>query len=141
MRKTIPFTLLLLLVTPGWQTAFADEDPKWICIAEAATGFKYEGGKWVTVYFDVEPSRYLVSKKPWLGDMRYQVVRLGEKYGSACQENGPNKEGWLQCRGLKEFMINIKALRYLKSYLYGFADGTDNDENTPHIERGNCSPL
>ena len=133
--------LVLLLVSPSWQTAFADEDPKWICVAEAATGFMYIEGKWVVVNFDVEASRYLVSNKPWLGDMRYQVVRLGEEYGSACQENGPTKEGFLQCKGLKQFLININTLRYVKAYLYGFADGTDNNDNTPHIERGTCSPL
>ncbi len=135
---------VLLFVMAYWQAALADEDPKWICVAEAATGFKYQGGRWVTTNFNVENNRYLVVKKPWLGMSKtYQVVLLGEEYGTRCNENSPTEYGWMYCEDYgQKFHINIKTLRYLSVFLVGYAfEGADEDGATPYIESGTCSPL
>lgn len=141
MRVALLLLGLALMTISGQQTALADEDKKWICVAEASTGFAYRDGKWVTISYNVDTSRYLVSKKPLWGGLRYEIVPFGEESGTVCELDSPNAGGWIHCnQGFVIFKINITHLRYLSVYMFGYADG-DKKGNTPFIERGTCSPI
>jgi hypothetical protein len=138
--------LALFAFTISTSLAYAEDD-KWLCIADAATGFKYNNGSWPSANFFVKEDRYLVSKKPYGGDekdLRYAVTRFGDKSPEAyCDKDSPNSLSWIFCDriGFILFKININNLRYLKADLFGYAGGTDQNENSPHIEIGKCSKL
>ena len=145
--RALSVVLALMLVAgpvPLGKAATADE-MQWICIADSATGFSYQGGKWVPTNFSVEGKRYLISKKQYRqnkNDMRYHVTKIGERHAYACQKDSPNEFGMVFCQDLlTEFKINVTALRYMSIYSVGYFDGSDDDSNTPYIEIGTCSPL
>ena len=128
---------------------------QWLCIADAATGFTYENGKWVTTTFNVEGRRWLLSLEPYRGpdglqqgdvnDMRYYARKFGWPIGfdDPCEINRlGSSSGGIYCDvSLTELKINLDSLRYLAVYRAGYVDGKDLPLDTPHIERGTCSPL
>ena len=145
MRALSVVLALMLVAGPvPWGKATAAEEMKWICIADSATGFSYQGGKWVPTNFNVEGKRYLISKKQYRqnkNDMRYHVTRIGRQYAYACQKDSPNEFGMIFCQDIIEFKFNVNALRYMSIYSVGYFMGNDEDSDTPYIEIGTCSPL
>ena len=119
------------------------EQKKWLCIADMTTGFAFENGKWARVDFLTEDNRFIVSRKQVVGStkVRYHVTKFGEKFGRQCDPDFPNEQGFLFCEGVANFKINTNTGRYMRVYPFGFIDGIDNNNNTPLIEIGKCSPF
>ena len=141
MRKVIILAAFIGVLGSG--AVYADG---WLCIADAATGFLYKNGKWVSTKFNVDDNKFLVSK----GRLDvYKVKEMGEQIGTTrCRDNDPDKEGWLQCKGFTtEWRMNIQSLRYMRSQLIGYViDDMSKEERLaklayPFIEIGRCSPL
>jgi hypothetical protein len=129
--------LILLAVLPNPGNA---GDGQWICIADAATGFRFENGKWTDVSFDIEKDRYVISKSA--ATKKYKITKIGESFGDDCEEGELDDFGWLHCGKLvTQWRINLKSLRYILTYPFGYAEGFDNNADTPLIEIGKCSPL
>ena len=140
-RVLISASVGILLLTGA---ANADEDARWLCIADKITGFSYENGEWRISSFNSDDGRYIVSKKPTLFDnkkARYHVTKIGEEYGTECEENSPNSAGYIFCPGFFNYRINTRTLRYLLVYPIGYTSGADTNADTPFIEIGKCSPL
>lgn len=139
MFKRLAIALVCLL---AMQSAYAQEDKKWICVADKGTGFRFEHGQWQMVNFNVIDHKFIVSKKKGLdGVVKYHATRVGKTYGTPCNDNKLNEYGYLFCRSIVEYRINTRALRYLSVYPVGYYDGEDNNKNTPNIVIGKCSPL
>ena len=142
-----PRTIALTLICVLWiASANAEESPKWLCIADAATGFSYKNGRWVSTNFNVDDNRFIVFKKQY--SLVYEVRKMGYHFGSSCRKDDPDEEGWIQCEGILEtWRMNIFSLRYLRANLIGYViEDLDEDErlakaSTPFIEIGRCSPL
>ena len=138
------FLFLLVLVSPivSWgQTAY-------ICIPSASNGFtvRQGGSKWEITKFRIDDVKKILKKNN--GEWKWS--RFGEStVFSDCSDgiseekkNDFNFAGYLFCDTLSGHVrINKKTLRYLETYEYGFVEGKDNNENTPFIEIGTCSPL
>lgn len=142
MRKVIILAAFIGVLGSG--AVYADG---WLCIADAATGFSYKNGKWVSTKFNVGDNKFLVSKGEF--DVVYNIKEIGEIIGlERCRANDPDKEGWLQCNGVgMKWRINIRSLRYMRSQTIGYViEDLREDERlakafTPFIEIGRCTPL
>ena len=121
----------------------ASEEKRWICVADAATGFAYESGQWKVARFDFDDSRYIVAKRTRYSDevMRYAVTKIGEEYGDFCEGDGPNEYGIMRCGDDLDFRVNVKTLRYLLIYPLGYYTENDETSGTPYMEIGKCSPM
>lgn len=83
-----------------------------------------------------------------LDDYKLTYADSGAKDAENC---GPQPDGsfsmwgWantVECyASLEDVRVNLDKLRYLKTYLVGFIDGEDNDENTPFLEGGTCTKI
>lgn len=128
------FLLCCLLTT----IAYAGDS--YLCVADMATGFSYNKAldKWETANFNVEESKYVVSKSK---DKYWQVKQIGKSdYSSSYYCNGGFSEyGFLSCSGLLgSFNMNRINLRYIRIFSMGYYNNT---KDTPFIEIGKCSPL
>jgi len=53
-----------------------------------------------------------------------------------------NEYGIFRCNMiLGEFIFNSKSKRFIKTYTAGYLSGQDNNDNTPYVMIGTCSPL
>jgi hypothetical protein len=135
----------LALSAVAFCVAAADEQSTFLCISDAATGFHFASGKWESARFNAG-QKYIVRPakedelKAW---GQWVVVPFDEASPMAgCKEF--NQYGWLTgCDGLQQFRFNRETLRFVTAYLIGYVrtePGKEN-ENTPSMEIGKCSPL
>jgi hypothetical protein len=40
-----------------------------------------------------------------------------------------------------EWVMNLKNMRFLQSYLWGYVDGVDDNRNTPYVQIGTCTKI
>jgi hypothetical protein len=124
----------------------------WLCIAERATGFKYDSilKDWKTVNFKIANEKYIVrpSKNE---NYKYEVVKFGENRefmpDYSCKEVF-SAGIFFHCEGMMgEFKLNAKNGRFLSTYIAGYwtvAPGVnENTEegDTPTIQIGKCTRL
>lgn len=148
MKKLLVFlfTICLLLI-PLMVNA-----QQYLCECEKSTGFKYNkvSKEWEAVNFDVAGQKYILSKKDDKTGA-YKLVTLGADYDQGTSNEGFNELGiiFIDTIGGK-FIFNKNNGRYIESYLAayyveGLASGdnklTDEDDATPAIEIGVCSPF
>jgi hypothetical protein len=109
----------------------------YLCIPDRATGFgfnKYQKS-WVPLVFNVE-QKILLKKT----DRGWEWSEFGSKYGKLCGEM--NEFGGLRCDlFFGEVLFNKNSLRYLETYIAGYVSGEDNNDNTPSITIGRCTPF
>lgn len=121
----------------------------YLCIADKATGFSYKEKyqKWDSANFNVSDVKYIITKsKPLLISENNQkevwaIKHFGDESVFAYSKEDFSNKDIIIIRGGYEFFINKISLRYLKIYNQGYWDGKDNNDNTPHMEIGKCSPL
>lgn len=143
-RGVAMLSRIAILLVLGWLAlaayANAAEDKKWLCTADASTGFSYKNGQWRQTNFIVKDRGYIVAKHKRSGI--YQVTETGSKYGVTCESRKPSEQGWLVCKNISTFHINVEHLRYVHTYTSGYAHGCNKKEcDTPYIEIGKCSLL
>ncbi len=146
MVKSILASVVLVALSTSAPVS-AHDDPKWLCVAEQATGFIYKAGRWAPTIFNVSTQKYIVGKgKQIYGteDIRYGVTKIGEKNPIPCRLND-RSDDWLICGWgqIESFHINITRLRYVYTSAYGYASPkyTNENKDTPRIEIGSCSLL
>ena len=141
--RTIATATLILFST----NTFAET---WLCVSDQSVGFRFENSTWNIARF--VDRKYLITKK----DGRYSATEIGSKNRIRNCEADLNykdykefREGivedsevtW-QCRGPGTiFRFHLGELRYRRAYLFGYVNGADNNDDTPAIERGRCSPI
>jgi hypothetical protein len=112
---------------------------------DQATGFYFENGKWGVAGFR-EGRKFLITLSSGLaGETIWKMTEFGNpKFNLSCREleDALLKEKVISCRSLAyEVRMHKKSLRIFYAYLYGYWEGDDNNENTPHVAIGKCSPM
>ncbi len=142
--------LLTLLLLPTLSNA-----ESYLCIAEASGGVKYNKstGKWRGVEF-IADSKYVVKKE----NNKWIVNEFGKDfdltYGQGCNGSELNDADatWdrLFCQTVGgQMQVDVKNLRYVKSYIVGYQDEDLLKLNlpiklsidTPLVEVGDCSKI
>lgn len=143
LSKSLLFALMFFM---GISSALA-KSTSYLCVAESAVGFSFDKATkdWGRANFKAE-SKYVLSmqsdeKKGW------EVKEIGESRGTEC-EGGFSEHGFIECKGLIDFQMNNKSLRYIIVHKYGYVvkeypdDGLFKEGSlTPYLEIGKCSPL
>lgn len=130
--KRIAFALLVLIPLSG----FAQNS--YLCLPNSSAGFSYNNAskKWERSFFNVGDTKNLLNKsaKGWVWS------EFGEKGGYACKE--PKDGSVIRCDLiLGELIFDKKTQRYIKTYVVGYTDGRDDNNNTPNMTIGSCTPL
>ena len=105
-------------------------------VAEDATGFYFENGKWIRAKFDVSEDKFLIRK---LRDEERRVSESADTYGvfelgsnspsRRCEINemvGNEHENYIMCTvGAGRLYFSVDSGRYLLSYMFGYWEGED----------------
>lgn len=113
-------------------TAAAAAEPSWLCVTDKATGFSFKNDQWVITSFRAN-AKYIIAME--LGSFR--AKELGTRFGASCRENGL----WIECSFPTQLTFNKQTLRFLYIYPVGFVGGQDNNDDTPAMAIGRCSPI
>lgn len=140
-------SVILVALVISAAVAQEDEPDQYLCIADQATGFIYEDGRWHSANFDVGDNKYIVRRARESDG----ILAEGKEWGYAafgtenfvgCDQVGPS----FTCALFGEkllgiFVVNLITLRYQKYYPFGYTNGRDSPDDTPYIEIGKCGPL
>ena len=155
-RLAISGASLLLTTYPCRAT---DQPTEWICVAEQATGFKYDAvtKTWSTTIFEAN-TKYIV-RRPEINETKlpdklippYIWCEFGKQCdweSRQCQHPPSEDTGLMVCGSdLDHFAINTKLLRMQRYYGSGYLNqGVGLFEDAKHpddvaVEVGTCSPL
>lgn len=115
---------------------------QYLCTADMVTGFSWneEDRKWTSTNFNVNNENYLISSVESETGGYYVIKKLGDKKTIATCQSGFDERGFLYCKDIVVFRMNREARRYLLVYPSGYVEGHDNNDNTPFVEIGKCSP-
>lgn len=116
----------------------------YMCIAEASGGVFYDtqSKNWIGAIFNAD-EKLMIKKTPEDSeDAKYRVYDYGKVFPRYVCEKDFKDNGYLFCSSAVGFFkFNKNNLRFLSSYEAGYVDGNDNNENTPFISVGKCSPM
>lgn len=119
-------------------TLVASAQNSYLCIPSKSTGFSFDNNKnsWVVSTFITTESKRILIKS----NSKWEWRRFGDKWGEPCGDI--SEAGWLTCNGFfGTVRFNKNNLRYVETYTFGYTDGKNNNENTPSISIGTCTPL
>ena len=142
MKKIIITTIALV-----YASAVIGQEA-YICLPSVISGFHFKSssGNWEQSRFRIGDKKKILKKT----DNKWEWKAFGEKYSfSTCGDStestptdGFNSAGFIFCDLLGGHLrMNKNSLRYIETYEIGYVDGKDNNDNTPYIEIGTCSPL
>ena len=134
-RRIRCLLLLVAFLSPG--TALGQEPLSWLCTLDKVTGFMFKDGAWISTNFTAKGG-FIVERIRRERDhgIRYQLRSTDSKYWSSCDVD----HEFVSCQFPTEVVLNTKSLRFLWSYRVGYIDGRDDNQNTPAIGIGKCSP-
>lgn len=140
-------SLLIVLVLFMEMSQALAQNISYLCVAENAAGFSFDEStkNWGYANFKAE-SKYVLSNQS--GEKEgWEVKEIGKSRGTEC-EGGFNESGFIGCKGLIDFQMNNKSLRYIIVHKYGYVVSEYSDDGlfkegsiTPYLEIGKCSPL
>lgn len=119
-------------------TLVASAQNSYLCIPNKTTGFSFDSNKnnWVTSEFITTESKRILIKT----DSNWEWRRFGNKFGEKC--GSISEAGWLICNAFfGTVRFNKNNLRFVETYTFGYTDGKNNNDNTPSISIGTCTPL
>jgi hypothetical protein len=131
MKKIIGAILLSAATVAVAQDAY-------LCVPSKITGFSYNSSTklWEQTSFRIGDEKKLLKK---VGN-QWEWRSFGKQFGQKCGQM--SDYGWINCDLIFGTMrFNKNELRYLETYTAGYIDGKNNDDNTPAITIGTCSPL
>lgn len=130
MKKTFLLFALIASFNLHAQEAY-------LCIATQTAGFYFnnKNKQWESTKFQTSDVKYLLKKK----SNGWEFMDFGSNAGLAC---GNFHQSRLKCDLiLGELYFDNKTLRFLKTYVTGYIDGRNSNEDTPSVQIGSCSPL
>ena len=153
--------LISLVILFLASTAFAQsKDLAYFCVGEAAGGLWYnqQTKKWEG--HSSIPSQKFVLKIKFPGarvrkgasekqasDYNITITKTGENTGLPCRANETVTVSdlygiFISCiMSGNEYQFNLGTNRFLSIYRYGYTNGQDNNDNTPHVEVGTCTKI
>jgi hypothetical protein len=131
----------------------------WLCVAEQATGFKFNAQtrSWQSAVFRTN-AHYIIRPpngeeakrlaETYKKEIKWVVVKVGSDFATMC-EGDVNEYGFLNCESIGgPVAFNKNTLRFQLYYGLGYvrtdeesAATTASDVDTPFIEIGKCAPL
>jgi len=144
-----------LVLVPIASVAATDS---YICVAESATGFKFEKQlkQWSPTAF--KTSDKFIVRRPKAEELKlvknasWVVMKVGSDMPNSVCTKDFNEYGFLFCEGFEKFDMNRKSLRFLSAYLIGYVGDSIPGEssgdkrmaegsNTPSLQIGTCAAL
>lgn len=130
MKKII--TVILLSIS-----SIAVAQDAYLCVPSKITGFSYNNStkSWEQTNFRVGDDKNLLKK---VGN-QWEWRTFGKQSGMNCIQSSSS---WIHCDlfyGTVRF--NKVNMRYVETYVLGYADGVKNNDNTPAVTIGTCSSL
>jgi len=135
MKRAILFIATIPILI-SQNIAYAQEG--YLCVSEAAGGVSYDKGSktWKGTSFNIKSEKQLITKK----GNKWIIKDFGSTLENECTISSASNI--MKCDKIhSDLILNTKTLRYISSYLWGYIDGVDNNNNTPHIEIGICTKL
>jgi hypothetical protein len=139
----------VVLTWPSAKTVSAAD--KYLCVAEQATGFSWNGKRWIITSFRVEEKFMFQEVEPKGtigGEYSFIVGKVGEKYNKfQCKgyQAGGIRGRRVICGGLDLWygmIMDTESLRYQEFYGIGFIEGNDKPESgSPSITIGACTSV
>ena len=147
MKFKISLLLALVFLT-GTSSAIAQND-SFLCVADKSVGFSFNKStkEWESTNFKAE-GKYVLSK-PSDKAKGWELKEFGSSITDKCA-GGFSENGFIYCKGWKDFQMNNKSLRFQIVYAAGYviSEYLDLDDGqhaegsvTPYLEIGKCSPL
>ena len=145
--------------------AMEPRDASYFCTVEFAGGIAFNQtlNKWESSKFRLERKfalklKYLANRtvKDFAGkdetvrDFNISLTEADSNSSSICYSTNKDwsatvpisEDSLISCStGLIDHRFNLKANRFLESYLTGFIDGNDNSDNTPTVMGGTCTKI
>ena len=139
--RTWSVTVLAVLWVLASASVYAEE--RYMCVPDQAAGFSFDqnSSRWKSVNLQAEKERYIISGET-LTDSSLSIVSAGANYDECRSDKGfsNTNEAYFECI-FGEFIFNKNTGRFLRTYTAGYIDGLDNNQNTPAILIGRCSPF
>jgi len=148
MKRSAAVTIVLFSVT---HPAMG----QWLCQADLATGFSFDGKYWGSTDFDVSNEKFIlrplkqseIEAKVYLDELtRTQPGKT--TYGKFIfGEDSPEKycfdhDSHINCSSpFGEFKFSKSALRFIETQSNGYWDGENSNSNTPVILIGTCTTI
>jgi hypothetical protein len=158
--RTLLSAVFCLITLQHSAIALERKEGAYFCRATAVGGlsFNKNTNSWEGTAFNPK-SRFLIKmiyknsrQAPIYGsitapvdDYEVSVTQEGKNVAVPCLQNGNklaelDEYGWIACSaGLQDYKFNFKSNRYLRTYLIGYADGRDENADTPSVEGGVCT--
>ncbi len=118
-------------------SGIASAQDVYLCVGDAAGGVSFDGNsqKWKGAALRTS-SKILVNKK----NNKWTMKEFDSSLENECTQ--PNEYGVMSCNKIfGEFHFSTKTRRYISTYIAGYIDGRNNNDNTPYVEIGVCSKL
>jgi len=139
-----------LLCTTWSPLALAEDEPTtYICKTEQTTGFSYKNGVWKPQN-EWKQSTFVLQYMGGMPEKSYWVLtRLGFPLALAdCDDSyldsskkkrvrGP----LITCTGISEMEMNTTTRAFIYSNIQNFVDDFDQENTTPTLSIGKCSPF
>lgn len=129
----------------------ASKDPTaYICTLDEAIGFKLSNKIWTQTTF--KPESYILKRRPdqpdgkpaWALSEHGTNGNIGfcrEDYRDNVTDLVEGQLDQIECNGIFKVKMDKKTLRFLFSYFAGYTTGRDNNDDTPVLGIGKCSPI
>jgi hypothetical protein len=147
------------------QPAFAQpKDAAYYCITEMSAGLTFDKTikRWATIEF--RPDRKFVIRMKFIGwrnqkndtgkdqgvsDYNIALIDAGTTFPNPCLNSSDQETvtirdnvGEFRCRvNLTDVIVNLKTLRFLSMYPYGYVDSRDINEDNPYVSGGTCTKI
>jgi hypothetical protein len=166
--RVVYYAIVMSAIAPlgsSVSNAMAPQDASYYCIVEFAGGLAFNPTlkKWESAKF--RPERKFVLKLKYLttrtqkdyagrdetvSDFNVTLTASGSNSSEPCLKVGDewsvvvpiSQDDFISCTAeLSEHYFNLRSNRFLTSYMIGYTDGKDNDENTPSVSGGTCTKI
>lgn len=149
------YTLALALVLAAGSAEAAAVPPHgFLCVADNSTGFNFDGERWRQSSLAPDTKFFLKPLGEKATELADELGNEGSTWGyftfdgplfaaAACtlKAAAPSEFLGMHCKGVYEVEFNADNLRFLWIYSWGYTDGSDDNENTPAMAIGKCSPF
>jgi hypothetical protein len=166
--KAVSYAIAMSVIVasgPSASNAMAPKDASYFCTVEFVGGIAFNQTlkRWDSAKF--RPERKFVLKLKYLTtrtqkdlfgkdetvtDFNVTLTEAGSNSPLPCLKTGDDwsaivpilQYDFVSCTsGLSEHSFNLKKNRFLASYMFGFIDGSDNNDNTPSVSGGTCTKI
>jgi hypothetical protein len=161
--KRLAFGLSALLASSLSILASEVQDLTYFCVEEFSGGLHYDetAKKWRGATFRADTKFILrlkhirsrtqkdfIGKDEQVQDYDVTITESGSSVAKPCHNYPASKtitldpSRWLRCSdSVERYIFNLNNNRFLSAYLYGYVNGKDTNEDTPHVGGGTCTKI